>query len=162
VTGQVKILDFGLAKVLGRPAEALTDSHSPIGTCDYIAPEQRSEARDVDERADVCSVAVVMFWLGIITGLSALGLILLQQGDVRRAREVFFPETAGDDVDRTARLVLSERRGEFFAAHLTTVSSSPQSVEAHVASRFSADYSWYYLYAPLAVAHDFYEEKGRR
>lgn len=59
-TGQVplvKLLDFGVAKVLG---EQLTRTGLAIGTLRYMAPEQL-EGHDVDGRADVYSLGVVMF-----------------------------------------------------------------------------------------------------
>jgi serine/threonine-protein kinase len=70
--GQVKILDFGLAK-LREPlssATSATDTATPaqteagtqIGTAGYMAPEQvRAEA--VDERADVFALGCVLFEL---------------------------------------------------------------------------------------------------
>ena len=44
--GQVKIADFGLAKLLGAaPDSALTMSQAAIGTMNYMAPEQRENAQ---------------------------------------------------------------------------------------------------------------------
>jgi serine/threonine-protein kinase len=60
---QVKILDFGLAK-LTRNADPqtgdLTQMGSPFGTASYMSPEQaRGEA--ADERSDIFSLGVVMY-----------------------------------------------------------------------------------------------------
>ena len=62
--GQVKILDFGLAKELSR-AEAetklrITTSGTTIGTMAYMAPEQ-ALGQDVDEHADIWAFGAVMF-----------------------------------------------------------------------------------------------------
>jgi dienelactone hydrolase len=62
--GQVKILDFGLAKQLSS-AEAetklrITTSGTTIGTMAYMAPEQ-ALGQPVDERADIWAFGVVMF-----------------------------------------------------------------------------------------------------
>ncbi|MCS6912151.1 MAG: protein kinase, partial [Myxococcota bacterium] len=62
---RVKVLDFGLAKV----AEGARESHPRmqtrtgvvLGTAMYMAPEQCRGARDVDGRADVYSLGVVLF-----------------------------------------------------------------------------------------------------
>ncbi|HOU93525.1 MAG TPA: serine/threonine-protein kinase, partial [Polyangiaceae bacterium] len=56
--GQVKILDFGLAKVAGT-----ADSQSGVlrGRLHYMAPDQLSEDRALDRRADVYAVGV-MLW----------------------------------------------------------------------------------------------------
>jgi serine/threonine protein kinase len=58
--GNVKIADFGLAKLIGsQPDTALTASQMVMGTANYMAPEQRENSRDVDHRADIYSLGVV-------------------------------------------------------------------------------------------------------
>ncbi len=61
--GQVKIMDFGLAKVRG--GAQLTEEHSIIGTAAYMSPEQARGER-VDHRTDIWSMAVVLYEM--ITG----------------------------------------------------------------------------------------------
>jgi len=46
----VKLLDFGLAKMVGRHNTALTSTGSAIGTPEYMAPEQISDTSKVDAR----------------------------------------------------------------------------------------------------------------
>jgi TolB-like protein len=64
--GQVKILDFGLAKLLGREMSPrskesfLTTSGKFFGTLHYLAPEQTSGG-PADERSDLFSVGVVFY-----------------------------------------------------------------------------------------------------
>jgi serine/threonine protein kinase len=58
--GQVKILDFGLARVCRRRC---TEAHVTLGTVDYMAPEQARDARSVDIRADVYALGGTLFWL---------------------------------------------------------------------------------------------------
>lgn len=60
-TGQVKIMDFGLAKLAGETSlTRLTEAGAIMGTVDYMSPEQaRGEA--VDYRTDIWSLGVVMY-----------------------------------------------------------------------------------------------------
>ncbi len=61
-TGQVKILDFGLAKSLPTQLKRSSDSSSSrlFGTLHYLSPEQvRGQA--ADERSDLFSVGIIFF-----------------------------------------------------------------------------------------------------
>ena len=57
--GQVKILDFGLARLI---TSQLTNSNMLIGTLNYMAPEQVRGER-ADHRADIFSVGVLYYEL---------------------------------------------------------------------------------------------------
>jgi serine/threonine protein kinase len=61
----VKVLDFGLAKVQSeQPTDGtLTHVGQMLGTPDYIAPEQISDARRADIRADVYSLGATLYYL---------------------------------------------------------------------------------------------------
>jgi serine/threonine protein kinase len=63
--GQIKILDFGLARFLseGKPITALTQFGVIMGTPDYIAPEQAQDSRTADIRADLYSLGCTFFYL---------------------------------------------------------------------------------------------------
>ncbi|NQT25568.1 protein kinase [candidate division KSB1 bacterium] len=59
-TGQVKVMDFGLAKLRG--AAKLTKTTSTAGTLAYSSPEQ-IQGQDVDARSDIFSFGVVLYEL---------------------------------------------------------------------------------------------------
>jgi tRNA A-37 threonylcarbamoyl transferase component Bud32 len=71
--GNLKITDFGLAKMLGRQdgLTGLTMTHQVMGTPHYMAPEQVEHPMDVDHRADIFSLGVVFYEL--LTGELPLG-----------------------------------------------------------------------------------------
>ena len=63
--GHVKLLDLGLARFQSAPASSdeLTGAGQPMGTADYIAPEQVSDSRVVDIRADIYSLGCTLYKL---------------------------------------------------------------------------------------------------
>ncbi len=81
--GQLKILDFGLARfareqldepetsgelpsgdeLMSRTAHSLTLPGSVVGTPDYLAPEQATDSRNIDIRADIYSLGCSFYFL---------------------------------------------------------------------------------------------------
>lgn len=75
--GNVKIADFGLAKLLDNKTSGtmLTKANQAMGTMHYMAPEQFERPLDVDHRADIYSLGVVIYEL--LTGELPLGRFAL-------------------------------------------------------------------------------------
>ncbi len=71
--GRVKIADFGIARIAGddRGEFTLTKTGSVLGSAAYIAPEQIERPQDVDHRADLYSLGVVLYEM--LTGELPLG-----------------------------------------------------------------------------------------
>ncbi len=58
----LKLLDFGIAKLLaGEEQRGLTRAGVVMGTAEYMPPEQLYSASDVDGRADVYALGVMLF-----------------------------------------------------------------------------------------------------
>jgi serine/threonine protein kinase len=61
--GTVKLLDLGLARLLEDTTEPLTGSSEPLGTADYLAPEQATDSHAADIRADVYGLGATLYFL---------------------------------------------------------------------------------------------------
>ena len=108
--GTVKVLDFGLAKIhAGPPASGensptmtigMTQAGMILGTAAYMAPEQARGKENVDKRADIWAVGVVVYEL--ITGKR-----LFQGEDVGDTLASVIKEQPNlDDVPQQVRLLL--------------------------------------------------------
>jgi serine/threonine protein kinase len=64
-SGQVKVLDLGLARLLNEPGERgrITSHGQFLGTLDYMAPEQCDDSHAVDSRADIYSLGCTLYQL---------------------------------------------------------------------------------------------------
>jgi len=65
-TGSIKVLDFGIAKRVAAKEAAITQGVAPLGTPQYMSPEQVRCAKDVDGRSDIWSLGITLYEL--VTG----------------------------------------------------------------------------------------------
>lgn len=78
-TGVVKVLDFGVAKLIDETSPTLTRTGAKIGTVLYMSPEQ-IKGQPVDIRADIYSLGVTFFQM--LTGESPYNLEQQNEFDI--------------------------------------------------------------------------------
>ncbi len=61
-TGQVKVMDFGIARAIADASSAMTQTAAVIGTAQYLSPEQ-ARGETVDARSDIYSTGCVLYEL---------------------------------------------------------------------------------------------------
>jgi WD40 repeat protein/serine/threonine protein kinase len=112
-----KVIDFGVAKALGErltERTLMTSFGGIVGTLEYMSPEQAEfNARDVDTRADIYSLGVLLYEL--LTGTTPLTRERLKQAAMSEALRLIReeeppkPSTRLSD-SRGARASTSEQR----------------------------------------------------
>lgn len=58
---RVKVLDFGVAKILDPEETKITKTLSIIGTPCYMSPEQYDSRKDIDERSDIYCLGIILY-----------------------------------------------------------------------------------------------------
>ncbi|MFT5284559.1 MAG: serine/threonine protein kinase [Planctomycetota bacterium] len=99
LSGDVRIADFGLARLLGANEEdwRLTRASQVMGTPQYMAPEQMSRPTEVDHRVDIYALGAVMYEM--LTGELPMGRFALpsEESDTdKRLDEVILTSLASD------------------------------------------------------------------
>ncbi|MET8678384.1 Stk1 family PASTA domain-containing Ser/Thr kinase [Streptomyces sp. NPDC004647] len=61
-TGQVKVMDFGIARAMGDSGMTMTQTAAVIGTAQYLSPEQ-AKGEQVDARSDLYSTGCLVYEL---------------------------------------------------------------------------------------------------
>jgi eukaryotic-like serine/threonine-protein kinase len=128
--GEVYVLDWGVAKVMGEPdadfedigsdrSEHVTVPGTAIGTPGYMAPEQVRGDADVDTRADVYSLGCILF--EILAGSSmhprgAAGLVTALQGVEARPSKRTGRDVPPELDELCARATALERAGRIATA----------------------------------------------
>lgn len=126
--GSTLVADFGIARALDATAgQALTQTGMSIGTPAYMSPEQASGDRDIDARADIYALGVVLYELlageAPFTGPTAQAIIakrFSQAPPSVRATRPNVPEAVDRAIQRALALVPGDRfpTAESFAAAL--------------------------------------------
>src|SRR5215831_1953368 len=132
---QVKLLDFGIAKLIGRRSTTVrwkTEPDFVMGTPEYLSPEQ-ARGRDVDHRTDIYALGVIAYEM--LTGrvpfvaASAIDVIHMQIHDAPpRLRRSGVPHA----LDRLIRQMLSKHPNE--RPTLAQVRRTVREVRAHASA----------------------------
>ncbi|QAT85410.1 serine/threonine protein kinase [Corallococcus coralloides] len=122
-----KVADFGLAGIREPdPEKQLTATAVAMGTLNYMAPEQRRDAKNVDGRADLFSLGVMMY--EALTGELPVGRFKLPSERVRGLDPRLDPVVERLlETDREARYATATEVCDALEA-LVTASSSPHVV----------------------------------
>jgi len=76
-TGDVKVMDFGIARAINEAGQTMTSASAVMGTAQYLSPEQ-ARGEVVDARSDLYSTGVLLFELLVgrppFTGDSAVAI----------------------------------------------------------------------------------------
>lgn len=108
-----KIIDFGISKKLGDTSES-TGLGNLVGSPSYMAPEQIKASRDVDHRADIWSLGVILFRL-VLGKLPFEGPNLAVILTRIRGAEPEFPADLDSDFVRVVRRCLEKDPSRRFA-----------------------------------------------
>ena len=91
--GEVKLADFGIASSEEEDDPGLTREGMTLGTPCYMPPEQIENSRNVDKRADIYSMGVMLYEM--VTGkkpypgnFSAETVVMIRKGKYRRAGKI--------------------------------------------------------------------------
>lgn len=138
--GVAKIADFGVARYVDDRHASVTGT-SIVGTPHYIAPEQLLHSRNVDGRADLFALGVLMFEMltcklpfdGESTVSAALARLHQRAADVRSLR----PDVYDSLASVISRLLERDPQDRFATAMaVTTALQQPQTTHYRVGRRW--------------------------
>ena len=112
----IKVLDFGISKVIEPGAEALTKTSSVMGTPYYMSPEQLLSSKNVDERSDIWALGVILYELLVgvppfygETGPEIIAQVLQNNPQPATARRPDLPPAVDAVIGRCLRSKVEER-----------------------------------------------------
>ncbi len=129
-----KVIDFGVAKALGQPLTEktlITGFAGIIGTLEYMSPEQAEfNARDIDTRADIYSLGVLLYEL--LTGTTPIPKEKLKQAAMNESLRLIREE---EPPKPSSRLSQSKER-------LASVSAQRKLEPARLTKEVQGELDW--------------------
>jgi eukaryotic-like serine/threonine-protein kinase len=97
--GEVKVMDFGIARAIADTAATMTQTQSVIGTAQYLSPEQ-AQGKQVDARSDLYSAGCLLYELLTgrtpFVGDSPVSVAYQHVGQAPQPPSVFRPGLSAD------------------------------------------------------------------
>ncbi len=97
--GDVKVMDFGIARAIADTAATMTQTQSVIGTAQYLSPEQ-AQGNPVDARSDLYSTGCLLYELLTgrtpFVGTSPVSIAYQHVGQAPQAPSVHRPGLSAD------------------------------------------------------------------
>jgi serine/threonine-protein kinase len=161
-TGEVKVMDFGIARSLADSGVTLTQTAAVVGTAQYISPEQ-ARGEQADARSDLYATGCVLYEM--LTGRPPFVGESLVSVAVSHVREMPTPPSALDssiprDVDAIVMKALAKDRLERYQS-ASEMRTDLQRAAAGLPVAAAADTSAAtQLIAPATVAYDQYDQYG--
>ena len=152
--GRIKVADFGIARILGQaePEGGIATEEDPgltggatLGTPKYMAPEQADHPDQVDHRADIYSLGVVLYEM--LTGESPTGIF--QPPTSRVQVDVRLDEIVLRALDRQPELRF--QTAAEFRTMVETVVQSPTREEEETVDGKAPPHLWAPFQSPMTA-----------
>jgi serine/threonine-protein kinase len=127
----VKILDFGIAKIRNETVEYTNLTSMFVGTFHYAAPEQFEIEADLDERADIYSLGIILYEM--LSGTDPFGLGFSTQENMISGMSWVFAHASKPLVPLRLQPGLSHLSPQLEAIVMRCLQKSPQERFASVA-----------------------------
>ena len=89
----IKVADFGIARLVNASTKTLSDSNSVMGSVHYVSPEQ-ANAEPVDEKSDLYSMGIVLYEMltGTVPfdGETPVAIALKQVSELPRSMRTYY------------------------------------------------------------------------
>lgn len=164
--GQVKVLDFGIAKARDDRLAARTQEGQTKGTVFYMSPEQLT-GDELDGRADIYSLAAILFEL--LLGRRLLDVEVTTPADLARAMHTAFEMDIEERLDELRRHLLEGHNGELpeeaidgWLALLRAALQKDPRYRPDTAGVFSEQLEWLRARHPPALHRDFWAHEASR